>query len=105
MGNTFVPMSETAYLILLSLLEERHGYGIMQHVAQVTNGRINLGAGTVYGTIGKLEKAELIQMIKEEEKRKYYKISKEGRAVLKQELNRIQELCKVGEAALEDGKE
>lgn len=56
MRNDFIPMTETAYYILLSLLEEGHGYGIMQHVSEITRDRISLGAGTMYGTLGKLER-------------------------------------------------
>ena len=41
--KAFMPMSETAYYILLSLSEPRHGYGIIQHVEEMTNGRIRLG--------------------------------------------------------------
>jgi DNA-binding PadR family transcriptional regulator len=92
MENGFNPMSETAYYILLSLLVERHGYGIMQYVSELTKLRINLGAGTIYGTLGKLEKASLIVMTREAEKRKYYSITQEGKRVLREEINRIKEL-------------
>ena len=95
------PMSETAYYILLSLLEERHGYGIMQHVTNITTNRINLGAGTVYGTLAKLEKAKMISTTKEEEKRKYYHITPEGKALLQKELLRIRELYQNGMEAME----
>lgn len=96
MENNWSPMSETAYYILLSLLEERHGYGIMQHVEEITNKRISLGAGTLYGTLGKLEKANLIGITREEEKRKYYRITDEGKQILAIELNRIKELFENG---------
>ncbi|GJM80274.1 hypothetical protein HMSSN139_27700 [Paenibacillus sp. HMSSN-139] len=56
----FIPMSETMFYILLSLQQERHGYGIMQHVKEITNDRIVLGAGTIYQSLGKLEKDGLI---------------------------------------------
>ena len=100
MESSSGPMSETAYYILLSLLEERHGYGIMQHVSAITDNRINLGAGTVYGTLGKLEKAKLILDTKEEDKRKYYKITREGKEVLNNEILRIKELYQNGLEAM-----
>ena len=103
MQDGFHPMSETAYYILLSLMEERHGYGIMQHVNEITNGRIRLGAGTVYGTLGKLEKLGLIVNAREEEKRKYYRITESGKATLKEELARIQELYENGKKEIWDG--
>lgn len=39
-------LTEQMYYVLLALTEERHGYGIMQVTAQLTNGRVNIGAGT-----------------------------------------------------------
>ena len=90
--STYIPMSETAYYILLSLLEPRHGYAIMQHVEVLTQGRIRLGAGTLYGTLGKMEKGALITIVTEEEKRKIYQITPEGRTVLTAEIARITEL-------------
>lgn len=98
--SNFIPMSETAYYILLSLLTEMHGYKIMQHVSKITNNRINLGAGTLYGTLSKLEKNNLISMIKEENKRKYYKITDLGTNVLLQEISRIKELYTNGNEEL-----
>jgi len=46
----YLPMTETAFYILLSLTEPRHGYGIVKHVEEITGARIRLGSGTVYGT-------------------------------------------------------
>ena len=46
-----LPMSETMFYILSSLRQERHGYGIMLHVKEITQGRIVLGAGTIYQTL------------------------------------------------------
>ncbi|BBF42519.1 transcriptional regulator, PadR family [Lachnospiraceae bacterium KM106-2] len=100
MAMNLNPMSETAYYILLSLLEERHGYGIMQHVEQITDNRIKIGAGTIYGTLGKLEKAGLILSTKEEEKRKYYQITEEGKTILRQEVLRLRELYENGKGLL-----
>lgn len=104
MKTDFSPMTETAYYILLSLLKERHGYGIMQYVAQITQGRINLGAGTVYGTLGKLEKNKLILNTREEDKRKYYLITQEGKEVLINEFERITELYENGKELASNGR-
>ena len=92
--QAYIPMSETAYYILLSLLwEERHGYAIMQHVEEETKGRIRLGAGTLYGTLSKMEKGGLIEVTAEAEKRKIYQITNFGKEVLFAEILRIRELC------------
>lgn len=98
-----VAMSETAYYILLSSIEERHGYGIMQYVSTITNERINLGAGTVYGTLSKLEKLNYIKTTRNVDKRKYYIISQEGIQQLKNEVNRIKELYEHGKRVISNG--
>ena len=88
----FSPMSETMLYILFALNQERHGWGIMQCVAELTNGRIELGAGTIYQTLGKLEKARFIKATREEERRKFYIITEQGKAVLQEETRRIAEI-------------
>jgi DNA-binding PadR family transcriptional regulator len=100
----YIPMSETAYYILLSLTEERHGYAIMQYVSGLTKNRINLGAGTLYGTLSKLEQSGLVMITGEESKRKYYKITVDGEAVLGAELRRIEELYLNGREIFGYGK-
>jgi len=88
----YLPMSETMLYILLSLQEERHGYGIMQHVKELTKGRIVLGAGTVYQSIGKLESDGLIHAVREEDRKKYYTITPLGVQILSEEAARIREI-------------
>ena len=88
----YIPMSETMFYILLSLRQERHGYAIMQHVKELTRGRILLGAGTVYSSLGKLEGDGLIEGIREEERRKIYAITSLGIQILHDETERITEL-------------
>lgn len=85
-------MTETAFYILLSLTEARHGYGIMQHVDGLTAGRVRVGAGTLYGTLPKLEREGLIEAMAEEERRKIYRITTQGRSVLEDEITRLEQL-------------
>jgi DNA-binding PadR family transcriptional regulator len=92
----YLPMTETAYCILLSLTETRHGYGIMQHVEGITKGRIKLGAGTLYGTLQRMEEDRLIEAAGEYERRKLYKLTDKGMTVLKLELERLRELYELG---------
>jgi len=94
--QNYLPMTETAYYILLSLHEAKHGYGIMQHVETLTEGRINIGAGTMYGTLSKLEKENLIIQEKEIDRKKIYKLSTKGQKVLMLELERLEKLLKDG---------
>ena len=88
----FIPMSETMFYILLSLREERHGYGIMRHVKEITNGRIILGAGTVYQSLQKLESEGLISSTKELDRKKLYLITDTGLQILQEEAQRIREI-------------
>lgn len=93
----YLPMTETAYYILLSLNKQRHGYGIMQHVEEITEGRIKLGAGTMYGTLGKLEKDKLIIPVAEEQRRKIYTLTEKGKKVIELEMERLHELLNNGQ--------
>ena len=88
----FIPMSETMFYILFSMQEERHGYAVMQYVKELTKGRIILGAGTIYQSLGKLENDGLITQIKEEDRKKVYKITDIGTQILLEEVQRIKEI-------------
>ena len=95
-------MTETAYCILLSLKEPRHGYGIMQYVEEVTKGRIKIGPGTMYGTLSKLENEELIIQDREEDRKKIYRLNDKGRKVIELEIMRLKELVKIGDLEMEE---
>jgi len=88
----YVPMSETAFYILLSLTQPKHGYGISKWVNEQTKGRINLGSGTIYGTLSKMEADNLICLYDEVDNRKIYEITSRGKKVLSAEIDRINEL-------------
>lgn len=88
----YLPMTESAYYILLSLNEPRHGYGIMQHVEEITDGRIKIGPGTIYGTLSKLENEKLIIQDQEIDRKKIFRLSEDGKRVIELELIRLKEL-------------
>ena len=90
--KAFMPMTETAYYILLSLTEPRHGYGIIRHVEEITNGRIKLGSGTVYGTLTKLQNKGVISVFSDEERRTVYEITDIGKQLILTEIQRIKEI-------------
>lgn len=92
--RVYIPMTETGFYILYCLQNEMHGYNIIQKVKQMTNEEIIISAGTMYGSLSKMEKDGLIQFTKEEEKRKLYIITELGRKVLTIELKRIERLYK-----------
>ncbi len=90
--KVYVPMTETGFYILLCLREESHGYGIVQQVQALTQGEVKLSPGTMYGSLSKMEKDGLIQFVREEDKRKLYRITPLGRQVLELEMHRIERL-------------
>ena len=92
--KVYVPMTETGFYILLCLREPNHGYGIVQKVKELTDGEIVLAPGTMYGSLSKMEKDGIIQFVKEEEKRKLYRITALGEEILQLELKRIERLYK-----------
>ena len=88
----YVPMTESGFYILFCLRQPQHGYGIGQQVKQMTGGALGISAGTMYGTLSKMEQDGLIAFVREEEKRKLYQITPLGTEVLELELARIQRL-------------
>ncbi len=84
-----LPMTETAFYMLLSLQVPRHGYGIIKYVEELTSGRIKLGAGTIYGTINKMLRDGMIEVYDDRNKKIIYAITQKGKAVLDGEKERI----------------
>lgn len=99
MANTETPLTEAFYYILLALRKPNHGYGIIQEVEELTNGRVHLGAGTLYGALQTLEKRAWIEIYSEEEssrKKKEYIITPIGRKAFGKERERLKELVNNG---------
>ena len=102
----FLPLTPAIHHILLALAdEERHGYGIMLEVARVTGGATRMGPGTLYGTLKRLLASALIEEADErpdpaldDERRRYYRISKLGAQVLQAETSRISLLLNAARA-------
>jgi len=85
-----LPLTETIYYILLSLLEPAHGYAIMQKVEQLSGGQVRLAAGTMYGAIENLLKKKLIVSLHSPDpRRKIYAISDLGKKVLLDDYKRM----------------
>ncbi len=100
MENKNQPLTEALFYILLAARKPVHGYGIIQEVAQMTNGRVTLGPGTLYGAINSLLDKGWIVLYSAEEgsrRKKEYLITDEGRAVFQAELIRLRELVENGE--------
>ncbi len=90
-----IPLTEALFYILLAVRKPNHGYGITQEVDQLTNGRVQLGPGTLYGAIQSLEKKGWIEIYSEDtasRKKKEYIITTTGKEVFEAETKRLEEL-------------
>ena len=100
MGNSNTALTEAVYYILLALQEPLHGYGIMQQTSSLSNGRLSISAGTLYGALSSLLEKGWITPYGESEgqdgRRKQYQITDAGKEVLKAELERLEELVENG---------
>ena len=100
--NTQAALTEAVYYILLSLVTPRHGYGIMQEAERMSNGRVKLAAGTLYGAINGLLDRGWIRAVPgaEDSRRKEYALTDAGLEALINELDRLRELVANGEIVL-----
>lgn len=96
MSYTGSPMTEAMYYILLALMKPNHGYQLMGAIEQVSNGRIKMGPGTLYGVLARLQKDELIVILNDDGRRKTYAITEDGRAALKVEYKRLKDMIQDG---------
>lgn len=97
----YLPLTETTYYIMLALLEPMHGYAVMQKIAEITEGWVEVGPGTLYGVFSNLEKEKLITKVSEEDRRKTYALTPRGLDVLRQQLSRYQLMTKLGSQRLD----
>ena len=95
-------LTEAVFYILLSLQKPLHGYGIIQNVGELSNGRVKLAAGTLYGALNSLVDKGWIDALPEkpESRKKEYVITNSGLIVLKEELARLSELVDNGKRLL-----
>jgi DNA-binding PadR family transcriptional regulator len=99
------PLTEALFYILLSVHRPSHGYGIIQKVEELTEGRVVLGPGTLYGAIQTMSAKGWIRIYSEEtdsRKKKEYIITESGRHVFKEEKKRLMELLRNAEK-MEEG--
>jgi DNA-binding PadR family transcriptional regulator len=103
----YLPLPHAAFQILVAVADQdRHGYAIMQDVASRTHGQLKLSPGTLYGSIKRLLDAGLILEVDEprgqssdDERRRYYRITKFGREVAQAEADRLSDLLRQARAA------
>lgn len=95
-NTTNTPLTPAVLYILLALsVEERHGYGMMKQVELDSQGKVKMGPGTLYGSLGRMiesglirESGKKIDPKMDDERRIYYKITGQGQLALAAELER-----------------
>jgi len=103
--KTDAPLTPAVLHILLALsTEERHGYGIMKRVELESQGKVRMGPGTLYGSLGRMMAAGLIREsdkkvdpAMDDERRIYYTLTGFGRKALTAELDRYRDVVAVAQ--------
>jgi DNA-binding PadR family transcriptional regulator len=98
-------MREPTYFLLVALLDgPRHGYAIAQAAMELSEGRVRLTAGTLYGALDRLVSAGLIAEHGEEvvsgRRRRSYVLTEDGRTALRREAQRLRAAASVVERRL-----
>jgi len=98
------PLTEPVLLILMSLAEKpRHGYALMRDIESLSDGRVRLSTGTMYGALRRLLDDLWIERFAQEDTsrdKQSYRITPAGRAHLRAELERMKQLTRAGAARL-----
>jgi DNA-binding PadR family transcriptional regulator len=94
------PLSMASYFVLAALLDgPRHGYGIIKRAAELSDGRVRLAAGTLYGALDRLAERGLVLPGQEEvvqwRTRRYYRLTDQGAEALAAEAARMEQAARV----------
>jgi DNA-binding PadR family transcriptional regulator len=106
-ADALLPLPPAAFHILVALADEdQHGYAIMQDVTARTGGQLKLGAGTMYRSIQRMLEQGLVTEItvrpapeRDDERRRYYRITPFGRVVARAEARRLAQMLKLARAS------
>ncbi len=90
-------MAPAVFQILIALADQPlHGYGIMLDIAERSGGRVKLSPGTLYGSIKQMLEDGLIEEVAgrppDDERRRYYRLTRSGREAARQEMARMSAL-------------
>jgi DNA-binding PadR family transcriptional regulator len=98
------PLTEPVLLILLSLAgQPRHGYALMKDTEALSNGRVRLSTGTLYGALRRLLDDAWIERFDQEDtsrEKQSYRLTASGRRQLQGELDRMKQLTRAAAARL-----
>jgi DNA-binding PadR family transcriptional regulator len=98
MPESFLPLTPAVFHVLVALAAgEKHGYAILKDVSRRSGGRVALNVGTLYAVLKRLDEDGLIEESEErpdpaldDERRRYYRITKDGAAVARAEVRRME---------------
>ncbi|MGG7142417.1 PadR family transcriptional regulator [Clostridium nigeriense] len=91
-------LTDTAFYILASVIEEKHGYLIMKTIEKLTDDKVIIGPASLYTTLKKLLAAELVELNTDiAENKKVYKITNKGREMLIKEIERKRQMIRFAE--------
>lgn len=94
-------LTDSAFYILSSLIEEKHGYLIMKTIEEHTSNRVTIGPASLYTTLKKLLIAELVELSSDADKnKKVYRITNKGREMLEKEIERKKQMVKFAQKFL-----
>jgi len=101
--QNMLPMTPAVFFVLLALAGgEKHGYAIMQEVTELSARKVRMGPGTLYSTIQRLVDLDLIEETEgsgepsdHESRRRYYRLTGDGRQLLEAEVNRMESVVRV----------
>ena len=109
MGKQSEPLTESYFYILVCLYAgDNHGYGIMQMTEKLSDGRVKIGSGTMYGaTSNMLKKGWIVESsdVQGSERRRMYSLTEIGRQVFLEEYKRISELAESAESIINQTKQ
>ena len=100
-------LTDSIFLILLTMLQPVHGYGIMQTLSELTKGEVVIGPATMYTTLKKMKAAGWIREEKGEDAKILYQVTEQGRSVLEQDHARRKHMMELADRMLggkSDGK-
>jgi DNA-binding PadR family transcriptional regulator len=98
-----IPLTETSFFILLSLVTPKHGYAIIKEVKRMSKGRVSLAAGTLYTALRRMLENGWIERVDERHaedsseghERKLYELTAFGQTLLNLETDRLKTMLKL----------
>lgn len=82
------------HVVLALLGGEQHGYALMQAVEELSDGSVKMGPGTLYGTLNRLVTDGLIEETRQDERRRFYRLTAQGERGASAEMARLESLVK-----------